>query len=370
MLAVRWPQDLRRNCPQNQSFLWMLAEILGSFELVHRSSHVQTCKLSSLFLVAIMCLLTAKQKRQNSDVDFAYRTKPQKLQQNRSSYWPRGKVLGGCSSINYMLAVRGDSRGYDKWENEYGCTGWAFKYIEKYFNRLENYTGKLNLPNRGRHGPITITDNRDKQYVTKGTVESFVKGCTELGIPEVADYNAPNQTTSAGASQTTIRDGKRCDTATGYLFGESGAFATCPNLSCLAHEQVARVTFDTSGSVPRANGIELISGPVIKCREEVVLSAGAVGSAHILLLSGVGPKVHLESKNVKVVADLPGVGHGLKDHLMVAQPYELRSDCPSAFNANNPIQTISELAKLFVLGDGLLVSFFFLLCLYVRPCLN
>ena len=298
-------------------------------------------------------------KRQNSDLDYAYRTTNQPLQQNRKSHWPRGKVLGGCSSINFMLAVRGDARGYDKWANEFGCAGWAFKDLEKYFARLEDYRGKTESETRGRHGPITVTDGRDVEYVTKPMVTAFVEGCNELGIPKTADYNDPYLRSSAGLSQYTIRDGKRCDTATAYLFGETGAFATCENLSCLTHEQCARVMFLDSKpgqpQLPRACGVELVSGLKIRARQEVILCAGTVGTAHIMMLSGLGPKAHLESKGVQVIAELPGVGQNMKDHLMLPNAYEAKPGCSAVFNQASPLHIASALARMLVFGDGIFV---------------
>ena len=296
--------------------------------------------------------------RQNSDLDFAYRTTNQPLQQNRKSHWPRGKVLGGCSSINFMLAVRGDARGYDKWANEMGCLGWAFKDLEKYFVRLEDYRGQEDSKCRGRHGPVTVSDSRDIEFVTKPCVSAFVEACNELGIPRIADYNAPYLSASAGLSQYTIRNGKRCDAATAYLYGENGAFFTCPNISCITHEQCARVLFDTTSTdkLPRACGVELISGLKVRARMEVILSAGAVGTPQILMLSGVGPKSHLESKGIHVVADLPGVGQNMKDHLMVANSYEAKPGCTSVFAPRNPFQLASALARYLVFGDGIFVS--------------
>ena len=129
-----------------------------------------------------------------------------------------------------MLAVRGDSRGYDKWANELGCPNWSFSHVEPYFRRLENFDSTSNMSSnvsRGKHGPIVIIDSQDKEFATKNIVEAFVQGNIESGIEECDDYNAPYVKSSASLSQMNIDNGKRCDTASAYLFGENGAFKNC-----------------------------------------------------------------------------------------------------------------------------------------------
>lgn len=292
---------------------------------------------------------------QNSDLDFAYRTTPQPLQQNRQSFWPRAKMLGGCSSMNFMLAVRGDSRGYDKWANQLGCPGWDYASLEPYFRKLERYTGKQGGALRGRQGPITITDNRDLgHYTTKPLVDAFVKGCAETGVPEADDYNLADRLEQGGAApfQTTINQGKRSDAASGYLFGPSGAFATRPNLHCLTHHQAAKVLFDETGKV--AVAVEFIGGLAIRAHVEVVLCAGAVGTPQILMLSGVGPRAHLESKGIAVVRDLPGVGRNLKDHVMVSQVHKLKDSCVSRFSPDKVVNVVPELVQWGLFNTGLL----------------
>lgn len=305
----------------------------------------------------VLSPFVALTKLQNSDLDFAYRTAPQELQQNRQSFWPRGKCLGGSSSLNFMLAVRGDRRGYETWANELGCPGWGWTDVEPYFVALEDYkSDKRKVLHRGKHGAVGVTDMRDVDFVTKKIAEAFVTACGEVGLPLLDDYNGPVQT-GAGLSQVSIKDGKRHDTASAFLFSEHGAFAKCPNLHCLTEEQCARVIMDESQSPPRACAVEFISGLRIKAKREILLSAGAVGSAQILLLSGIGPKAHLESKKVKCVVDLPGVGRNLKDHLFMAHGYHIKDEwAEHTFNAKSPIQVGTALARLFILNNGLFTT--------------
>jgi len=183
-----------------------------------------------------------------------------------------------------------------------------------------------------------------------------VKGGEEVIGCSSEDYNKPYQASCVSPSQTTTRDGKRWDTANAYLFGENGAFKTCPNLSCLTNEHCARVLFrNGADGVPEAYGVEMVSGLLIHARSEVILSAGAVGSPHILLLSGVGPKAHLESKGVRIVADVPGVGRNLKDHLMLAQNYRLKPSVPT-FDPANPMDLARSLGPYFLQGQGIFAT--------------
>lgn len=292
---------------------------------------------------------------QNTELDFMYRTTPQELQQNRCSYWPRGKCLGGSSSLNFMLAVRGDRRGYDAWANEMGCPGWGWKDVEKYFIAMEDYTStKRTLTHRGKRGAIGITDMRDIDFQCKPLCEAFVKGATECGLPPNEDYNGPVQT-GAAISQANIKNGYRHDTASAYLFAENGAFAKCPNLHCITDEQCARVVMDESQNPPRAVAVEFISGFRVAAKCEILLCAGAVGSPQILLLSGIGPKAHLESKGIHCVVDLPGVGQNLKDHVMVTQGYAIKDEHSNiTFNRKSPLDLARAFGQRLITGEGML----------------
>jgi choline dehydrogenase len=287
---------------------------------------------------------------QNTDVDWAFRTEPQPLQQDRQSYWPRGKVLGGSSCLNFMLAVRGDPRGFDQWN----LPGWKFTDVEPYYQRLENYVGNHSLPRRGKRGPITVEDNRDRQYPTKSLVEAFIQGCVENNCPRTEDYNSPVLgILGVAEAQTTTKNCYRADTATSYLYGEDGAMNKCSNLNILCYAQVARVTFASQNGTPRTTGVELIDGTKIGARREVILCAGAVQSPHLLLLSGIGPKQHLEKFKIPLVVDSPGVGQNLKDHLMVGMTWEVANSFEGGFSDRNPLHIVSNLVNWFTHGSGL-----------------
>jgi choline dehydrogenase len=288
---------------------------------------------------------------QNTELDWAYRTAPQPLQQNRRSFWPRGKMLGGSSSINYMLAVRADPAGYDEWAAKHGCEGWDFQTLQPYFAAMEDYAGSAHLPHRGKQGPIKVRDNRDDAtIITRPVCDAFVQGCAACGVPETPDYNAPHSHEGAAHAQVSIGpDGYRCDTATAFLFGERGAMGTCPNLSVLCNAQVAALDVTGEGA---CRGAAFVGGGSVRARE-TILCAGAVGSAHILLLSGIGPAAHLQSKGVAVKKHLPGVGQNMKDHLFTGLSFTFRPEATHGFlDLTHKWTVASSLARHLVWGNG------------------
>ncbi|XP_014671606.1 PREDICTED: glucose dehydrogenase [FAD, quinone]-like [Priapulus caudatus] len=254
----------------------------------------------------------------NTNVDWNYRTVPQKFSclacENKRSKWPRGKVLGGSSSINGMVYIRGSPENYNTWERM-GATGWSYKDVLPYFMKSEDMQiPKLkNSEYHGVGGPLTIT-----QSAITELVDVFLDAGRELGY-RVGDVNGE---TPYGVmkTQSNIRDGTRADTAKVFL----QPAIRRSNLHVITHAHVAKglgifqVMFDGK----RAVGLQFIHGAEKKqarASREVILSAGAIGSPHILLLSGVGPKEQLDQFNIPQVADLP-VGKHLQDHIGIFYP--------------------------------------------------
>ena len=232
-----------------------------------------------------------------------FKTEPQALLGGKSIYWPRGRLTGGSSSINGMIYVRGEPREFDHWRG-LGNTGWGYDDLLPYFKRMESFAGgDANL--RGRSGPIGVTSlANDPQPL--GT--AFVEACQQAGIPKAADYNGRGY---EGVSylQLNTRGGQRCGTARAYLDDSKPA-----SLMLRTGAQAVRVLFEGR----RAVGVVYLQDGAmreVRADAEVILSAGPIKSPQLLELSGVGQGERLRQLGVDVVADLPGVGENLVDHL-------------------------------------------------------
>lgn len=244
--------------------------------------------------------------------DWDYRTEPQQhaclgMNNNRCN-WARGKVLGGSSVINFQMHVRGNKRDFDAWARVYGAKGWSYKNVLPYFKKYESYRDVSADPvYRGSNGEIPVT-----HAVTRtALVPAFLKAGQELGF-NIVDYNAEDQT-GFSPTQATIFDGRRFSSAKSFIRPIRKERAK--NLHIALHSQVKKVLFCNKKAV----GVELVRLGItrtITARREVILSGGTIGSTQLLLLSGVGPRRHLEKLGIEVVVDLP-VGKNLQDHLFV-----------------------------------------------------
>ncbi|CAF3765262.1 unnamed protein product [Rotaria sp. Silwood1] len=253
---------------------------------------------------------------QRIDIDWQYKTTPQLYSHfvcmNQQSNWPRGKVLGGCSSINYMQYVRCDPHDYDNWQ----LPQWSYEEMLKYFKKLERAdpnTIQRNEKFRNHDddkGMMDVTLFQEANPINRMFIEAMEKN----GFHETQDYNAEESLNKCvSISQVSTKEGKRWSTASGYLLKA----AKRENLDILVDAHTSRVEFDenkqvTGVIVKRSSSLdkeEFIKG------KEVILSAGAVGSPHILLLSGVGPRDELQKHDIPVIVDLPGVGKNLQDHV-------------------------------------------------------
>ena len=238
-------------------------------------------------------------KMTGGPLTWGYQTAPLRHAGNRVSVYPQGRVLGGSSSINAEIYTRGCPEDYDGWAAELGCAGWSASDLQKYFLKSEGNT-RLGGAEHGVDGPLTVSDG-----VPNIVSKAFVQGCMDIGMPFNADFNSGKQE-GTGFYQTTTRNGKRCSAAVAYLRPAMSR----NNLKVKTGVSVKRIVV----SKGRATGVELVDGTVIAASAEVILTAGAIGSPKMMLLSGIGPAAHLREKDVAVVHDLPGVGENFHDH--------------------------------------------------------
>lgn len=247
-----------------------------------------------------------------SKYDWNYYTEPQLHLNNRQLYIPRGKVIGGSSSINAMIYIRGHSRDYDRW-SELGNQGWSFKEVLPYFKKAENRQPQEISEDYGIGGPLNIANLR----YTSPLSQAFVEAAVEVGIRHSQDFNYP-EPEGVGIYKVTQKNGSRCSSAAAYL-------KMCrdrANLTILTSAQVTRILFEAN----RAVAVEYIGSNQVTCqakvKQEVILSAGAINSPQILMLSGIGCADRLKDLGITAIADLPGVGQNLQDHLTINVIYD------------------------------------------------
>ncbi|MFE7900798.1 GMC family oxidoreductase [Streptomyces sp. NPDC057424] len=242
----------------------------------------------------------------NAPEDYAYLTEPQQHADGTQVFWPRGKVLGGSSALNGMIYVRGHRSDYDDWAKRHGATGWSYDEVLPYFRRSEDFEdGPSHY--HGTGGPLPVTRNRDPHPVTS----AFIAACQEYGIARNDDCNA-EEILGVQLLHRTIRDGKRISAWTAFV----QPVLDNPLLTVMTGSPVSRVIIESG----RARGVEVIghgSTASIRCSGDVILSGGTMGSAQLLLLSGLGPADELRTLGIDVAADLPGVGANLHDHALV-----------------------------------------------------
>lgn len=241
----------------------------------------------------------------NPAVNWRFHTDPEESSGNRPIPIPRGKVIGGSSSINGMLYVRGQRQDYDMWA-QMGCRGWSFEDVLPYFRKSEDCErGGSEL--RGTGGPLRVSELTMRNPVCN----AFVEAAEQLGLPKNDDYNGWDQE-GIFHSQVTLRDGRRASTARAFLKPAMSR----PNLRVELGAHTRRVIVEGR----RAVGVEyLVAGTVKQARagREVILSAGAIGSPQILELSGIGQNERIRALGLDVVHDLPGVGENLQDHYII-----------------------------------------------------
>jgi choline dehydrogenase len=269
--------------------------------------------------------------------NWMYQAQPDPGLDNRSAFWPRGKVLGGSSSINAMVYVRGQPADYDDWRAA-GNPGWSFSELLPYFKKLEDHSwGPSEF--HGAGGPVHVSDVSASVHPLCTT---FLEACTSAGIAHTCDFNGA-QAEGAGLWHVTIKDGVRVSSANAYL----RPVRRRANLDVRLRAHATQVLF--SGA--RAVGVEYLSGGTrqqARARLEVLLAAGAINSPQLLELSGVGDAQLLRQFDIPVIADSPAVGRGLQDHLAVS--YFYRSRVPTLNDQLAPFLGKVKAALRYALG--------------------
>ena len=274
--------------------------------------------------------------------DWRYRTVPQPACNMRRFAWPRGRTLGGSSSINYMIYIRGHAADYDGWAQA-GNKGWSYEDVLPFFKKSE-HNERLEDRYHGRGGPLNVADHRFRHPLS----EMFVAAAQDTGVPANDDFNGASQH-GVGFYQVTQKDGLRWSTASAFL----RPALERPNLTVVTGALACRIRFEGR----RATGVAYVrhgQSALVDATREIVLAGGSVNSPQLLLLSGVGPADHLRAVGIPVVADLPGVGGNLQDHLGTFLRQEIT--VPVSLYGATPEQLAAVQAEYEATRQGLFTS--------------
>src|SRR5258708_2852768 len=244
-------------------------------------------------------------------LNWMFESEPEARLNNRTMYQPRGKVLGGTSSINGMIYMRGHAADYDQWR-QFGNEGWDYESVLPYFRKAEDNERGADAFH-GSGGPLRVSNQAYEWEIGKALLEA----CKQAGIPETPDFNGAQQE-GCGYYQTTTNNKRRWSTAAAYLNPARGR----ANLKIEIHAHATKVVIENG----RAVGVEYQTPggrKISRARREVVVSGGAFGSPHLLQLSGIGPGAHLHDMGIEVVHELPGVGSNLQDHFNTFCTYRI-----------------------------------------------
>ncbi|MDR7304085.1 GMC family oxidoreductase [Haloactinomyces albus] len=278
-------------------------------------------------------------------LDWSVMTAPQQHARDRRLFWPRGRVLGGSSSLNGMIYIRGHRSDYDSWAY-HGCPGWDWDSVLPLFKRSEDHADGASEWH-GAGGPLPVSRIAEPHP----TAAAFVEGAIGLGHEHIDDFNGERME-GVGFNHATIRGGRRMSAWQSFAAPVLGNARLTVTTEALVHRVV------TEGE--RAVGVEYEHGGELhtaRAGAEVVLSAGVLGSAHLLLLSGIGPAEHLDQVGISVHTDLPGVGENLHDHLLVSNIYESTGPLPQGkanllesqlFAKSDPRMPVPDLQPLFL----------------------
>ncbi|VVO25622.1 GMC family oxidoreductase [Pseudomonas fluorescens] len=273
-----------------------------------------------------------------------YMTVPQVHCNNREMIIAQGKVLGGGSSVNGMIYIRGQHQDYDDWANQWGCVGWSYDDVLPFFKKAEA-NESLGDQYHGQDGPLPVSENRYRHPLTM----AFVRAGQELGVPYVNDFNGARQE-GIGFYQTTTRNGARASTARTYLKAVKGD----GHLTVVTDALVHKVLIDQGVAV----GVEYsgTDGRTVRAsaRREVVVSAGTIGSPKVLMLSGVGPREHLEVMGIECLVDAP-VGKNFHDHLHMSVNATIHGD-NSFFGEDKGLRALKHVAQWLTTRTGLMTS--------------
>ncbi len=283
-------------------------------------------------------------------VNWMFESEPEKELNNRTMYQPRGKVLGGTSSINGMIYMRGNAADYDQWR-QLGNEGWDYESVLPYFRRAEdNERGADTF--HGAGGPLRVSNQPYEWEIAKALLEA----CKQAGIPPNPDFNGRQQE-GCGYYQTTTKDKRRWSTAAAYLTMAKKR----PNLIIKTHAHATRILFKDG----RASGVTFSTPAgqqIALAAREVIVSGGAYGSPQLLQLSGLGPAEHLQDMGIPVVRDMPGVGANLQDHFNTYCTYRIsRNLSLNALHYSLPHRLLAGAQYLFLRsgpmsGNGMYVG--------------
>ncbi len=271
--------------------------------------------------------------------DWNYRTTEQKQLGGRSTFWPRMRALGGCSSMNAMIYIRGNRMDYDQWRDQHGATGWGYADVLPYFLRSEG-NSRLVAPFHNRTGPLRVEDQRYQHELTT----AWLQAAAACGLTPTEDFNGERQH-GAGRYQLTCRRGRRWSAADAYLRPAMSR----PNLHVRTGAHATRILLDGA----RATGVSYRHDDSVRTARagrEVLLAGGAVNSPQLLMLSGIGPAAHLRELDIDPVIDLP-VGSNLQDHPVVPLLWHTRNTTDL-----QDFLTPARLAQWRLLGRGPLTS--------------
>lgn len=277
-------------------------------------------------------------------LNWGYHTTAQKALNNRSLFWPRGKTLGGSSSLNAMCYIRGQKQDYDRWQ-AMGAEGWSFEDVLPWFKKSEDFYGKED-EFHGVDGPLRVEALKHNDPLS----QCFVNASSYVGLPNRADFNRDDRE-GLGFYDVTQKDGRRWSTAQAYL----NPALNRPNLTVITHAVVEKILLNNG----RAEGVEARIKDK-QCRilasREVLLCGGAINSPHLLMLSGIGPKDSLQDKEVTVRKVLPGVGANLQDHLDAIVQYQSVKPAGYGVAVSAIPKYVSASAKYVFGRNGLLSS--------------
>jgi choline dehydrogenase len=270
---------------------------------------------SAIFRKPGMLAIVYQVPRLKKKADWGYATEPQKHMNDRRMPWTRGKIVGGCSTVNGMLYIRGNRKNYDDWAAA-GCTGWSYADVLPYFKRSECHEdGESEF--HGGSGRLQVTRQRGTSPVSDAFVDAIAASC---GVPKLDDFNGARQE-GASTFQMTCRDRMRSSSAVAFLHPALQR----PNLTLESEVLVTKLVVE-KGRVTGVTYVKDGQTHIVRAEREVIVSAGVIGSPQLLLLSGIGPADELRQAGVDVVHDLPGVGKNLHDHLMVPLRYLATKD--------------------------------------------
>lgn len=281
----------------------------------------------------------------NDKFNWFYHSEPDPFMDQRRMYCPRGRVLGGSSSINGMVYIRGHALDYENWASRPGLENWSYADCLPYFRKAET-RAKGGDEYRGDRGPLHVSTGACENPL----YQAFIQAGEQAGYPYTHDMNGLQQE-GLGPMDMTVHKGRRWSTAMAYLRPAMKR----PNLEVRTRALVARICFETEGGIPRASGVEVVNGHLldtIRARREVLLCGGAINSPQLLQLSGIGRPDDLRALGLPVVAALPGVGENLQDHLETYVQYACKEPI-TLYGAMHPLAKARIGAQWLLFGTGL-----------------